>query len=187
MSSDTPGIPVMTDEDQGYIDARHPNVQSAGRRILARALAKSAEADESLDALWEVFRDHVRKYELAEAISREINGIRDNLVATVKADYMNELREAATEQLRQEIEGEVREKLEAQYTEQLTPLVQAEIKQLLIATYLPSIRQSLVDDLRRELTYSVRLEVRKELVESPELQAEAIKEIKRRIAGLGDG
>jgi hypothetical protein len=189
MSTNLPqssGVPSADPTEVEYYDARHPGTQTAGRRILARALANSEITDASLDALWSVFRDHLRRYEYAEAISREIRNIRSELVDVVRNEYLVELRADATEQLKREIQEAVKAQLIDKYTAELTPVIQAELREHLARNFLPTIRREMIDALRGELKRAMQPEVRAQLLNDPQLRLEAVTEIKKRLAGLSD-
>lgn len=78
-------------DDKEFSAPGRPNVQANGRKVLRAALKNSAAQDQSINALWEVFRDFVREYECAEVIAVEVRQAKAELVEAVRRDFLPEL------------------------------------------------------------------------------------------------
>ena len=167
-----------------FYDSRHQKVQKMGRKLLHAALEESATTNQSLDKLWETFRDYVRTHEYSEAIAREVARSKPKLTDVVLEDYAVELRAEAlaitTRKIKDEIYTELREKLE----KELTPHVEIEVRQRLSRTFDEELRKSLTIEIRSELTPKLRDEIRASLMFDDNLRAEVVADIKRKLVGL---
>jgi hypothetical protein len=174
--------------DQGpsneFYDARHPRVQQKGREILKAALEKSAKTDQSLDKLWEVFRDYIRAHEYSEAIAGEITRLRAELATAVRDEYLADIRAEALARVSKEIRLEVQTELRAKFERELRSTVEKELTKQIHDELKPGIIHNLAIDLRAKLAPKIREEIREQLLAEPELRKEVVSQLKKRIMGL---
>lgn len=168
----------------GYIDSRHPNIQSLGRRVLANALKKSLDNYRSLDDLWNVFLNHIRKHEFAELISEQIDEIKNEITYSIRVDCEKELRAKVIDQVTKEVRSEVVVELRRKFREELSPVIENQVRERLADEMATGLKPDIVRRMRMELEPKIRSEIRGELLEDPVLRSQAIEEIKKRLLGL---